>query len=72
MVTGVPLLPPAAQRVLDAVGAIAATSANDPDGPSPASLEDVPERIRSACAAEIEAGRLPGVGSTVIDFVRPG
>jgi L-threonylcarbamoyladenylate synthase len=61
-------LPDAAQRVLDAVGAVAATSANEPDGPAPAGLDDVPDRIRAACAAEINAGRLPGVGSTVIDF----
>jgi L-threonylcarbamoyladenylate synthase len=58
----------AAQRVLDAVGAVAATSANQPDGPAPASLDDVPEQIRSACTAEIDAGRLPGIPSTVIDF----
>ncbi len=58
----------AAQRVLDAVGAVAATSANEPDGRAPASLDDVPERIRSGCAAEIDAGSLPGIGSTVIDF----
>jgi tRNA A37 threonylcarbamoyladenosine synthetase subunit TsaC/SUA5/YrdC len=28
----------------------------------------VPEWIRSVCAAEIDAGRLPGVASTVLDF----
>jgi L-threonylcarbamoyladenylate synthase len=61
-------LPTLAQRVLDAVGAVAATSANEPDDPAPASLDDVPSRIRSACAAELDAGRLPGVASTVIDF----
>jgi len=48
--------------------AVAATSANDPDGAAPARLDEVPERIRSACAAEIDAGPLPGVASTVIDF----
>jgi L-threonylcarbamoyladenylate synthase len=61
-------LPQAAQRVLDAVGAVAATSANAPDSAAPSSLDDVPERIRSACAVEVDAGRLPGLPSTVIDF----
>ena len=61
-------LPTEAQRVLNAVGAVAATSANDPGGPTPASLDDIPERIRAGCGAEIDAGRLSGVASTVIDF----
>jgi L-threonylcarbamoyladenylate synthase len=61
-------LPTAAQRVLDAVGAVAATSANDPGGTPPASLDEVPERLRTGCSAEIDGGRLPGVPSTVIDF----
>lgn len=61
-------VPAATQRVLDAVGAVAATSANDPGEPAAASLGDVPERIRAACAAELDCGRLPGVASTVIDF----
>ena len=47
-----------------------ATSANEPGGPNPASLDDVPERIRSAVAAELDLGRLPGTPSTVIDFSR--
>jgi L-threonylcarbamoyladenylate synthase len=55
-------------RVLDAVGCVAATSANDPGGPDPISLDDVPERIRSGCAAELDVGRLPGIASTVLDF----
>jgi tRNA threonylcarbamoyl adenosine modification protein (Sua5/YciO/YrdC/YwlC family) len=61
-------LPTAAQHVLDAVGAVAATSANAPGSPPPAALEDIPERIRVACVAEIDAGRLSGIPSTVIDF----
>jgi L-threonylcarbamoyladenylate synthase len=61
-------LPARAARVLDAVGCVTATSANDPGGPSPTTLDDVPARIREACAAEIDAGRLPGTPSTVIDF----
>ncbi len=54
--------------MLDAVGAIAATSANDPGEPPAASLDEVPERLRAACAAELDGGRLSGQPSTVIDF----
>jgi L-threonylcarbamoyladenylate synthase len=64
----VPRLPEPAQRVADGVGCLVATSANDPGGPDPASLDDVPRRIRDAVAAEIDAGALPGIASTVIDF----
>lgn len=64
----VAVLPEPAARVLDAVGCVTATSANDPGGPSPATIDDVPARIREACAAEIDAGRLAGAASTVIDF----
>ena len=32
---------------------------------------DVPERIRAGCDAEIDAGRLPGISSTVLDFTGP-
>jgi L-threonylcarbamoyladenylate synthase len=61
-------VPAEAQRLLDAVGAVAATSANEPGEPPAASLDDVPERIRAGCAAELDCGRLPGIASTVIDF----
>jgi tRNA threonylcarbamoyl adenosine modification protein (Sua5/YciO/YrdC/YwlC family) len=61
-------LPVASRLVLDAVGCVLATSANAPGDPSPASLADVPDWIRSACEAEIDAGRLPGVASTVLDL----
>jgi L-threonylcarbamoyladenylate synthase len=61
-------LPPAAQRVLDTVGAVAATSANEPGAAAAAALDEVPERLRAAVAAELDAGRLPGAASTVIDF----
>lgn len=64
----VPVLPPAAHTVVAAVGCVMATSANDPGGQDPASLGDVPERIRSGVAAELDLGRLPGAPSTVIDF----
>ena len=64
-VTGEPL------RVLEAVGCVAATSANDPGGPDPVSLDDVPARIRAGCGAELDVGRLPGIASTVLDFTGP-
>jgi L-threonylcarbamoyladenylate synthase len=66
----VPVLPEAVQRVVDAVGCVMATSANDPGGPNPVSLDDVPQRIRGAVAAELDLGPLPGTPSTVIDFSR--
>jgi tRNA threonylcarbamoyl adenosine modification protein (Sua5/YciO/YrdC/YwlC family) len=64
-------LPSPAQRVLDAVGAVAATSANEPGEPAAASLDEVPARIREECAAELDAGRLAGTPSTVIDLTGP-
>jgi L-threonylcarbamoyladenylate synthase len=67
----VPELPPASQEVLDRVGAVAATSANLHGGPDPHTLDEVPPEIRSACAAEIDAGELPGTASTVIDLSGP-
>jgi L-threonylcarbamoyladenylate synthase len=64
----VAVLPEPSQRVADAVGCILATSANDPGGPNPVTLDDVPPRIREAVGAELDLGPLPGTPSTVIDF----
>jgi L-threonylcarbamoyladenylate synthase len=64
----VPELPEKSQRVLDAVGCVLATSANDPGGPSPVTIEDVPARIRAGVAATLDVGPLPGTPSTFIDF----
>ncbi len=64
----VPSLPPGAREAVAAVGAVLATSANEPGGPSPAALDEVPARIRAACGAELDAGRLPGTASTVLDL----
>jgi len=61
-------LPELAQRVLDAVGAVVATSANEAGGRDPVSLDDVPASIRAACAAVLDVGPLSGTPSTVIDF----
>jgi L-threonylcarbamoyladenylate synthase len=64
----VPNLPPAAAEVVREVGVVAATSANASGGPDPRRVEDVPEEIRAACGAIVDAGELPGVPSTVIDL----
>jgi L-threonylcarbamoyladenylate synthase len=63
----VPSLTAEARHVLEAVGCLAATSANDPGGADPRTLADVPARLRDACTA-LDAGSLPGTASTVIDF----
>ena len=60
-------LPRDAAAVLAQVGAVLATSANLAGGPEPRRLDEVPDELRSACAAELDAGELPGVPSTVID-----
>lgn len=64
----VPNLPPEADTVLRAVGVVAATSANLSGGADPRRVEDIPEEIRAACGAIVDAGELPGVPSTVIDL----
>jgi L-threonylcarbamoyladenylate synthase len=64
----VPNLPPAAAEVVGEVGVVAATSANLSGGPDPWRLEEVPEEIRAACGAVVDAGELPGTPSTVIDL----
>jgi L-threonylcarbamoyladenylate synthase len=64
-------LPAAAGRVLAAVGSVLATSANEPGGLNPVTLQDVPDRIRAGVAAELDVGPLPGTPSTVIDFSGP-
>jgi L-threonylcarbamoyladenylate synthase len=61
-----PDLSPAAAAVLEAVGCVAATSANEPGGPDPLTLDDVPLRLREACPA-LDEGPLRGVPSTVVD-----
>jgi L-threonylcarbamoyladenylate synthase len=64
----VPLLPEETFAAVSAVGAVLATSANDPGGPNPVTLEDVPRRIRDGCGAELDLGPLPGTPSTVVDL----
>ena len=64
----VPELPEPTRRIVETVGVVLATSANDPGGPNPVTLDDVPRRIRAGCAAELDLGALPGTPSTVIDL----
>jgi L-threonylcarbamoyladenylate synthase len=54
--------------VLDRMGALVATSANRPGEPDPRRLDEVPEEIRSAAAAAVDGGELPGTPSTVVDL----
>ena len=67
----VPELPGPSRAVVAQVGVVLATSANDPGGPSPATLHDVPRRIRDGCGAELDVGPLPGTPSTVLDLTGP-
>src|SRR6476661_5214150 len=64
----VPELPPEAESVVTAVGCIVATSANLPGEPDPRRLDEVPPEILQNVGAVVDAGELPGVPSTVLDF----
>jgi L-threonylcarbamoyladenylate synthase len=64
----VPKLPPSAAAIVREVGVVAATSANLAGGPDPRRVEEVPEEIRAACGAIVDAGELPGLPSTVLDL----
>lgn len=58
--------PPGALAALDL--ALVATSANHPGGGDPRTLADVPAEIRAAAACALDAGRLPGTASAVVDL----
>lgn len=64
----VPVLEGHGKQVLDRVGAVAATSANVHGGPDPKSVAEIPQEILNGVAEVVDAGELPGVASTVIDF----
>jgi L-threonylcarbamoyladenylate synthase len=66
----VPQLPRETEEIVATQGIVLATSANDPGGPSPVTLDDVPQRIRERCGAEVDLGPLPGTPSTVIDLTQ--
>jgi len=55
-------------ELLSAVGAVAATSANLPNGPEPRTVSEVPRELREGAAAVVDGGALPGVSSTVLDL----
>ena len=64
----VPELAVEARSVVEAVGAVLATSANLHGGADPRRLDDVPAELRGAVAAEVDGGELPGTASTVLDL----
>jgi L-threonylcarbamoyladenylate synthase len=64
----VPAVEGEARDLLSRLGAIAATSANLPGGRDPRTVDEVPEPIRDAADAIVDAGPLPGKPSTVIDL----
>ena len=63
----VPELPELSRKVLEQFGVVAASSANHHGQPDPTTVEQIPEEIRAAVAAVLDAGELPGTPSTVID-----
>jgi L-threonylcarbamoyladenylate synthase len=66
-----PTVTGAARELLERIGVAAATSANLHDGLDPRSVDAVPTEIRSAVAAVLDVGELPGTPSTVIDLTGP-
>ena len=56
------------REILDALGALVATSANLPGGPDPCSLHDVPAELVAAVGAVVDGGSLGGAPSTVVDL----
>ena len=64
----VPSLEGVGRDLLNRIGAYAATSANRPGGVDPRSVADVPLELRTAAAAVLDGGVLPGVPSTVLDL----
>jgi len=63
----VPDLEPEVAGLADASGGLVITSANLRGGPDPAGLADVPPELHDAAAFAVDAGRLPGRPSSVID-----
>jgi L-threonylcarbamoyladenylate synthase len=64
----VPELPAVAAEVVAAVGAVTSTSANEPGGPNPREVGDIPAELRDRVGAIVDVGPLPGSPSTVLDF----
>ena len=59
------------KAVLDALGALVATSANLRGGRDPRILADVPPELVAAAAATVDGGGLGGAPSTVVDLTGP-
>ena len=59
------------REILDAVGAVAATSANRHGDADPRRLDDIPPEIIAAVAVVVDGGELPGTPSTVLDLTGP-
>jgi L-threonylcarbamoyladenylate synthase len=64
----VPDLDPRLAAAVDRIGAVVATSANAHGGPDPAALDEVPDGLLAEAAVVVDAGRLPGTPSTVVDL----
>jgi len=64
----VPALAGPGRAILEACGALVATSANLPGGPDPRQLDEVPRELLAAAAATVDGGCLPGTPSTVVDL----
>ena len=67
----IPAVSGTARAVLEALGAVVATSANLPGGVDPRQVEDVPPEIAAAVDIVIDGGELPGTPSTVVDLTGP-
>jgi L-threonylcarbamoyladenylate synthase len=67
----VPELPAEARDVVERVGAVAATSANPHGARDPRRVDEIPDALRAAVAAVVDAGELPGTPSTVVDLTGP-
>lgn len=64
----VPAMTGPGKQVLDALGALVATSANLPGGRDPRSLTEVPSELLAAVGAVVDGGLLGGAPSTVVDL----
>jgi L-threonylcarbamoyladenylate synthase len=64
----VPRLTATAGDVVNAVCAVAATSANLPGGRDPCRVADIPQALLDGVAVVLDGGELPGTPSTVVDL----
>jgi L-threonylcarbamoyladenylate synthase len=67
----VPDLRGESREILDAVGAVEATSANRHSDADPRRVDDIPYEIIAAAAVVVDGGELPGTPSTVLDLTGP-